>query len=118
MTPTFQVEHGAIVMLTGRGSIRLSPESVTQLLDIWQREEAHGLYNELYERRRDLISAQRASLHVVEAIPVVRPITCEVRQLNPDAWIDGNLIVAGTSLREMLRASVTSFGGELPPEAA
>lgn len=74
----FAAEHGAVVWLTGRGTIRLSPASVDQLLDIFEREGAVELFNDLWQARADGA--------VAPLIPVLEPLTCTVRQLDPALW--------------------------------
>lgn len=74
----FVAEHGAVSMLTGRGSIRLEVHQVDQLLGIFDCEAGRNLFNALWDARADLA--------VAPLIPVLEPITVTVRALDPRIW--------------------------------
>lgn len=70
----FAAEHGAVVWLTGRGTIRLSEASADQLLDLFEREGAIELFNELWQAR--------VNVAVAPLIPVLKPITLKVAKID------------------------------------
>lgn len=48
----FTVERGLVVMDTTSGPVRLSPQSVEDLLNIFQRENEHAAFNALHDAHK------------------------------------------------------------------
>lgn len=74
MTSQFTTSHGSVYMDTAR----LSDERMDELAALWEREEAYEAADALRAARRQASGG----------LPVLRPITTPVRQLDAEAWGD------------------------------
>lgn len=78
MTRSFISGDGSVWWLGG-APVRLQPEAVEALLKIFDGEGADDVYAELFNAR---------SAAMADRIPILEPITVQVRQLDPAIWGD------------------------------